>query len=77
MAICDSSVAASGLASEESLGVSPIFGFLGIPQLFAYNLAHSSYGDAILKTLGGVSSAAFSRKSGSYNALMNILDELF
>lgn len=77
MAICDSSVAASGLASEESLGISPIFGFLGIPQLFAYNLAHSSYGDAILKILGGMSSAALSGGNGGKNGIMNMLDELF
>ena len=42
LAVCDDSIACSGLVSSETLGISPIFEILGLNRLFAYNVAYTS-----------------------------------
>lgn len=51
LAVCDDSIACSGLVSSETLGISPIFEALGLNKLFAYNIAYTSVGDAFVKAI--------------------------
>ena len=51
LAVCDDSIACSGLVSSETLGISPIFEILGLNRLFAYNVAYTSVGDAFVKAI--------------------------
>jgi hypothetical protein len=74
-AICDDSIACAGLVSSESLGISPVFNALGLNQLFAYNVAYTSAGNAFTKALQSImlATSSFSAKNG----ITDFLDDFF
>ena len=73
-AICDDSVACSGLVSSESLGISPIFQALGLNQLFAYNVAHTAVGGALLKSVQSLLSGG---SQSTKNMITEFLEDFF
>ena len=72
LAVADDSIACSGLVSSESLGINPIFKSLGLNQLFAYNIAHTSFGGACVKAI-----QAFLGKGPAGNNAQDFLDSFF
>ena len=74
LAVCDDSIACSGLVSSETLGISPIFELLGINRLFAYNVAYTSVGDAFVKA---IQSFASTSKVAGNNWIQEIFQEFF
>ena len=66
LAVCDDSVACSGLVSSESLGISPIFEALGLNKLLAYNIAQTSVGNAFVKAVQSFLSTGTERNSNLF-----------
>ena len=66
MAICDESLASTGLVSTELLGIGPATASLGLSPALAYSLSHSSVGSLVEKTVSLLSAAtASSSASGN------------
>ena len=77
-AICDDSIACCGLVSSQSLGISPIFGALGLNQLSSFNMAYTSLGAALTKSFQSLTSSRNGMSAGSAgNAIMDFLEEFF
>jgi Peptidase family S49 len=62
LAVCDDSVACTGLVSAQTLGVGPAVTALGLSPSLAYNLAHSNIAPAILTVLKNMNSVTASNE---------------